>query len=170
MADTCPQAPDHSKALGDLIEQTRAAQNENDGSQAARQMWRYWADAPNEQAQAMLDRAMARIRSSDLAGAIGDLNALVSYCPDYAEGYNQRAYANFLARRFEPALADLDRAIELSPRHVAAIAGRALTLLGLGRKGDARIALDQALALNPWLSERHLAAPGGPLADVAKDI
>lgn len=170
LAQTCPKAPDHSEALGNLIAQTRAATTENEGSTVARQMWRYWTDAPNDQAQQMLDRAMSRIRGSDLVGALRDLDALVAYCPEFAEGYNQRAYAYFLARRYAPALEDLDRAIDLSPRHVAAIAGKALTLLGMGRKAEARIALNKALALNPWLSERHLAAPGGPLAEIGQDI
>ena len=39
-----------------------------------------------------------------------------------------------------------------------------------GRTDEARAALQAALALNPWLNERHLAAPGGPLAPVGTDL
>ena len=39
-----------------------------------------------------------------------------------------------------------------------------VSLLGLGRVDDARTALIKALVLNPWLPERRLADPGGPLA------
>ncbi|MEM6660474.1 MAG: tetratricopeptide repeat protein, partial [Pseudomonadota bacterium] len=51
-----------------------------------------------------------------------------------------------------------------------AISGRALTLLGLQRLEEARAALSQALDLNPWLSERALLAPGGPLEPPGQDI
>ncbi|MFD2854504.1 tetratricopeptide repeat protein [Seohaeicola zhoushanensis] len=94
----------------------------------------------------------------------------MDYCPDYAEGYNQRAFAYYLTEKFGPALEDLDRAIALSPNHVAALSGRALTLLGLGRTEEAARALARALELNPWLSERSLAGPGGPLEPKGKDI
>jgi len=80
----------------------------------------------------------------------------VDYCPAYAEGYNQRAFVNFLRQNFAPALEDLDRALALSPRHIAALSGKALTLMGLGRDAEAQDVLRSALELNPWLNERHL--------------
>ena len=133
-------------------------------------MWGFWTDAPDELAQEMLDRGMTRRSSYDFLGALKDLDRLVAYCPEYAEGYNQRAFVHFLRQDFTPALRDLDRAIALSPNHVAALSGRALTLMGLGRIDEARSALDHALELNPWLPERRLAGPGGPLAPLGKDI
>lgn len=95
---------------------------------------------------------------------------LIAYCPAYAEGYNQRAFVNFLRQDYQSALTDLDRALALSPNHIAALSGRALSLLGLQRVEEARVALKRALDLNPWLPERHLAAPGGPLAPPGDDI
>lgn len=166
----CPEAPDHSASVAALLEGTRAAKTEGEARRLANDMWQYWTDAPDEVAQAMLDRGMTRRRSYDFLGALGDLNKLVAYCPDYAEGYNQRAFVLFLQRDFAPALVDLDRAIALSPNHVAALAGRVLTLVGLERTEEARAALKTALALNPWLPERNLAAPGGPLAPKGEDI
>ena len=134
------------------------------------QMWELWTDAPDEVAQTLLDRGMRARSSYDFLGALDALDRLVSYCPDYAEGYNQRAFVNFLRQDFAAALADLDRTLERSPRHVGALSGKALSLLGLGRHEEARAALTAALALNPWLSERALAAPGGPLAPIGQDL
>lgn len=113
---------------------------------------------------------MARRESWDLVGALQELDQLVAYCPDYAEGYNQRAFVNFLRQDFGAALIDLDKALDLSPNHIAAMSGRALTLLGLKRLDEARTALTEALALNPWLSERVLLSPGGALEPPGEDI
>lgn len=148
----------------------QAAENESDARVFGSQMWELWAKAPNEPAQAMLDRGVLKLRSYDYTGAVEDFDALIAYCPDFAEGYNQRAFVYYLQQDYAPALDDLDRTIALSPRHIAALAGRALTLMGLDRKDEARAALSYALTLNPWLSERNLMAPGGPLAPVGKDI
>ncbi len=156
LAQTCPDAPDHEDALTGLIDAVQNAPDEAAARQYSNDMWQYWADAPDSHAQELLDEGMSRRASFDYAGAEIAFNALIDYCPSYAEGYNQRAFVNFLRQDFEAALPDLDRAIELSPRHVAAIAGKALTLVGLERKAEAALSLRAALALNPWLSERHL--------------
>lgn len=169
-AEPCPSAPDHSAALSALMEQVQAAPNDLEARKISNQMWEYWADAPNEQAQAILDRGMTQRAGYNFAGAITEFNRLIEYCPDYAEGYNQRAFVNYLRQDFAAAVVDLDRAISLSPDHIAAISGRALSLLGLGRKDAARADLTRALELNPWLSERGLMAPGGPLAPPGQDI
>ena len=59
-------------------------------------------------------------------------------------------------RDFTAALFDLERAIEIMPNHVAAVSGKGLTLLGLGRNDEAQETLKAAIALNPWLSEGSL--------------
>ncbi len=169
-AADCPVAPDHSADVSGVIAQIQLAETEQAARALSGQLWEFWTDAPDQSAQATLDRGMARLRASDLLGAIEEFDKLIAYCPSYAEGYNQRAFAFYLGRDFEAALPDLDRAIELSPNHVAAISGRALTLLELQRLDEAREALNHALDLNPWLSERHLLAPGGPLEPPGQDI
>ncbi len=169
-AQDCPTAPDHSVGVSEVIAQIQGANDEQSARALSAQLWAFWTDAPDASAQVSLDRGMARLRAGDLLNAIADFDHLIAYCPAYAEGYNQRAFANYLRHDFQAALPDLDKAIELSPNHVAAISGRALTLLGLQRVDDAREALMQALELNPWLSERHLMAPGGPLEIPGEDI
>lgn len=152
----CPAAPDHSAALDALIARTQAAPTEAEGRALSNQMWEYWADAPDEAAQALLDAGMQARESYDFLRAIDQFDRLVDYCPDYAEGYNQRAFVNFIRQDFAAALTDLEAALDRSPRHVAALAGKALTLMGLGRNDEAQEVLREAVALNPWLNERHL--------------
>ena len=168
-AADCPAAPDHSASLAGLMRQVQQAESESQARGLANQMWDYWADAPDARAQEILNRGMTRRSSFDFLGALEDFDLLIAYCPDYAEGYNQRAFVHYLRRDFAAALVDLDRALALAPRHVAALSGRALSLYGLSRLPEARIALEEALALNPWLPERHLIAPGGPLAPRESD-
>jgi len=152
----CPAAPDISVAATVLLERAQAAPNEGAAQGISGQLWELWATAPDEQAQALLDRGMAARSSYNFIEALDAFDRLTQYCPDYAEGYNQRAFVNFLRQDFENALVDLDRALERSPRHVAAISGKALTLMGLGRNDEAQVVLRQAVELNPWISERSL--------------
>ena len=155
-ADTCPAVMDQSALQAELLEQIQTAETEAVARPLSNAMWEIWIKAPDSAAQELLDTGTERLRIADFDAAIAAFDALVAYCPDYAEGYNQRAYAHFLRKDFAPALTDLDLAIERNPVHVAAIAGKALTLMGLGRDQEAQDVLREAVALNPWLSERHL--------------
>lgn len=162
IADECPAAPDISGRIDALIAEIRLAPNEAAARPISNRMWELWVEAPDARAQTLLDDGMARIRVADYEGAVAVLDELVVYCPDYAEGYNQRAFANFLQGQYGLALEDLDLALERSPTHVGALSGKALTLMGLGRVKAGQAVLRDALALNPWLSERaFLVEPPG---------
>ena len=152
----CPPSPDITDQEAALFTLAQAAENELAAQPIRQALWQLWATAPDEAAQALLDRGMSARGSYDFLGAMDAFDRLVEYCPDYAEGYNQRAFVNFLREDFEPALTDLDLALARNPNHVAALSGKALTLMGLGRGDEAQDVLREAIKLNPWIPERGL--------------
>jgi len=152
----CPAPPDHEAALDVLFDEVQDAETERAARLINNEMWELWADAPDDHAQDLLDEGMTRRASHDLDGAAAAFDALVEYCPDYAEGYNQRAFVNFIRQDYAAALPDLERALDLRPRHLGALTGHAMTLMALERPGEAAVVLRRALDLNPWLAERHL--------------
>ena len=152
----CPPAPDHSAEQARLSVQLRNAPDAGVARQIQNRLWQLWTQAPDATAQALLDRGMAMREGYDFAGSRTELDALVEYCPDYAEGYNQRAFSAFLAQDYGAALDDLETVLEMNPDHVPARAGLALTLMGLGRGEAAQRVLRDAVRRNPWLSERSL--------------
>lgn len=165
LADTCPPVPDHSERLTQLHNDLAASLGQGEAQVLTEQLWSLWTDAPDDKAQAMLDEGMRKRSEFDFLGARDVLDQLVEYCPDFAEGYNQRAFASYLRQDFAAALIDLDRTLKINPMHIGALSGKGLTLMGLGRAEEAQIVLREALALNPWLQERAL------LTDpVAQDI
>lgn len=159
LAQTCPEAPDHSERMSEILSELGNAQTEMAGRELSNGLWELWTDAPDARAQAMLDEGMSRRGVYDFLGARTVFSRLIAYCPDYAEGYNQRAFASFLSEDFEGALADLDRTLEIIPNHVGALSGKALTLIAMGRNEEGQAVLRAAVALNPWLSERALLDP-----------
>lgn len=155
----CPAPPDHDVAIARLIEQLRDAPDQASAEPLNARLWELWTDAPDAAAQEVLDAGMRRRANFDFTGALDQFDRLVEYCPDYAEGYNQRAFVSFLRQDYEAALTDLDRALDLSPIHLGALSGKALTLMGLGRTDEGQEVLRRALGLNPWLPERDLLIP-----------
>ncbi|MEM6634382.1 MAG: hypothetical protein AAF667_00700 [Pseudomonadota bacterium] len=161
--DACPAAPEIEPEAAPLLNALRDSTSEGTAREISAQLWALWTRAPDEHAQHLLDEGMTRRASFDFAGAMIAFDALVSYCPAYAEGYNQRAFVSFLRHDFQDALIDLDKTLDLSPRHIGALSGKALTLMGLGQMDEAQVVLRDALALNPWLPERGLLV--GPLGE-----
>lgn len=119
-------------------------------------IWREWVMAPDDWAQDLLDTAMRKIRQSDFTKAEELLDELIAYCPDYAEGWNQRAYARFLQKKFDAALDDIRETLAREPAHFAALSGRIRILFSQGRTKLAQIALGEALEINPWLREKRM--------------
>jgi tetratricopeptide (TPR) repeat protein len=167
----CPAWDGQAERFAQLRAEAQVAPDQATGQALSNQMWAIWTKAPDETAQELLDVGMAARESYDYDKAIAAFDALVAYCPDYAEGYNQRAFVNFLRQDFEPALTDLERTLARNPEHVAAKAGMALTLLNMGRFQAGQAVLREALAMNPWLPERGylVADPAGP-DDNAEDL
>ncbi|MEF2551172.1 hypothetical protein VQ042_07310 [Aurantimonas sp. A2-1-M11] len=123
-------------------------------------IWRHWIGAaPDLATRQLVERAMERRGSYDLAGARSLLDEAIIAASGYAEAWNQRGFVRFLQDDFDGALGDVDQAIALEPRHFAAMSGRALILMRQGRFGLAQTQLRAAVAIHPFLKERALIAP-----------
>lgn len=166
----CPEPEDVREEMLGLIAKSNGVKNAMDGRRVSDEMWLVWLRAPDDAAQAMLDEGMRRRDVFDFAGALEAFDRLAEYCPSYAEGFNQRAFVHYLRGEHDKALVDLDIALGLQPYHIAAQAGRALTLMNLGRIEEARAQMLIAVDNNPWLSEKALLAEGAPLGPAGKEL
>jgi len=159
-ARECPPLPDQTVEKNRLHAELLASDNQASGQIIGGRLWQIWTKAPDSTAQEMLDRGVERLRVADYDRAESHFSDLITYCPDYAEGWNQRAYAHFLRQQYDESLDDLAETLAREPRHFGALAGRALVLMNMGRTKLGQNALRKALKVNPWLNERHLLPPG----------
>ena len=154
----CPTGEDTSDLRATLHTQLLNAQNEADAAAIADRIWHIWLTAPDAQAQDLLDRGIARRDSWDLEMSEALFDRLIGYCPDYVEGYNQRAFSRFLRQDYDGALEDIDRVLSVDPYHFGALSGKALALMQQGRGRLAQQALRDALGVHPFLQERYMLA------------
>lgn len=148
-----------------LFVELRNAPTEAAARVAENAIWEFWiAAAPTEATRNDLTAAMSKRESYDLHGALRLLNGVVAAAPDYAEGWNQRAFIHFLQENMDESLVDLDRALELEPLHFGALAGKAMVLMRQGRVELGQEVLRRAIEIDPWLRERSmlLPVPGEP--------
>ena len=96
-----------------------------------------------------MDRAAQRIAAKDYEGALKFLDAVVDLAPDYAEGWNRRAYVYYLNNDIERMVGDLRRCLALEPNHFRALEGLAEVMRETGQKKAALRAYQKLLEINP---------------------
>jgi len=139
----------------DMLKTLAEAKSELEGRTAEDALWRFWFDqAPSTKVRSKLDAAIERREAYDFEAAENLLDEVVALAPDYAEGYNQRAFIRFLRENFTASMSDLNRALVLEPDHFGALAGIYLIHSRQGETELAFEALEQAVILHPWLQER----------------
>jgi len=162
LAQSYERSATQSAQLDVLFARLAAAPDEASARRTADEIWRIWT-RPHDPALAA--RVAEIITGGGFAGPIAQLpeiNALIADYPDYAEGWNLRATANFMHGDYEAALADVAETLKREPRHFGALAGRALILHTQGRHDEALEAIRAALAIHPFLPERGLFPELGP--------
>jgi len=108
-----------------------------------------WAKSGSPAMDLLLQRGHDAIEAENYDEAIAHLTALTDHAPGFAEGFNARATAFFLAGRFGPSLAAIRRTLVLNPRHFGALTGLAVILNETGDTKSAHAAIREAVALNP---------------------
>jgi tetratricopeptide (TPR) repeat protein len=155
-ANACPVVIDATGEKDAMLERLAAATDYSASQRAVNAVWSYWQTAPDAQAQEWLDEGLSRIRQADTENAQAILGELVDYCPEYAEGHNQLAFAQFLAEDYEASEISLKRTLELEPQHFGAFSGLGLIAHARGNLGAAKIWIKRGVKVHPFLNERFI--------------
>lgn len=142
---------------GVLFERLASASTEREGREVESAVWNFWLDqAPDSDLRALMDQGMDRVRVYDFEQAEKLYSQVIEAAPDYAEAYNQRAFVRFLREHYDSSLSDLEKTLELEPKHFGALAGLYHVLLRQNRTKAAFGAIQEAVTIHPWLKERHV--------------
>ena len=108
-----------------------------------------WSKSGSPAMDLLLQRGQDALEIGDGGRAVEHFTAAIDYAPDFAEAYTGRATAYYLTNDIGPALADIQTALTLNPRHFGAMKGFGIILEELGRPGDALAVYRQVLAIHP---------------------
>jgi len=115
-------------------------------------LWLLWMRSGD----AVIDRALvqgsARMAAGQLPEAIAIFSEIIRRRPAFAEGWNKRATAYFLAGDYQRSLADCDQVIKRNPRHFGALSGYGQIYFRLEQFDKAIEYWRRALRVNPNLT------------------
>lgn len=138
-----------SPAAMDALFSILADPQSQDWADAERKIEQDWSTSGSAAFDFLLQRGRDAMASGDLATAIEHLTALTDQAPDFAEGWNARATAYYMAGLYGPSIADIQHVLQLEPRHFGAISGLGMILEGTDKKAAAMAAFRRSLMLNP---------------------
>ena len=118
-------------------------------ARAERQILREWGRSGSTSVDYLFQRGQAALQTGEAEAAIEHFSAVIDHAPDFAEAWNGRATAYFLANRLGQALADIEQVLRLNPRHFGALAGLGIILEQLDRPEEALAAYRASLAIHP---------------------
>ena len=82
-----------------------------------RKIWAIWNDSGDETLESLYRQGRGFVQIGQLGEARDTFSELIDKAPGFAEGWNQRATVYYFMNQFEASLADIERTLELEPRH-----------------------------------------------------
>jgi tetratricopeptide (TPR) repeat protein len=139
-------------ALDALFQRLASSALAAEALQTEDRIWDVWMHHPHRGAEQALQLATNDIAARRYDIAETRLSILLRRAPDFAEAWHKRATLYYLLGRDEECMADIQRTLQLEPRHFAAMLHFAEILLGGGAPAEARFAFLAALSLHPHLA------------------
>lgn len=137
--------------LDRLFERLAKAKTPEEAKGIAGLIQRRWARSGSDTADLLMSRAQTALKARETELAIELLDRVIALQPDWAEGWNQRANALFLAGDPIRSMIDIGEALKREPRHFGAITGLATILRTQGDDKRAMVAYRRALEIYPQL-------------------
>jgi tetratricopeptide (TPR) repeat protein len=155
LAQSGPDAAARAQQIDGLFARLKAAKTEDEADAIVSDIWKLWQQSGDAGLDEQLNRAILLMGQGIGSLAMPILDDIVKRRPDWAEGWNKRATVLYMMGEHDRSLADIERVLALEPRHFGALAGIGLIRMDRGEYREALAAFRKALAVNPFLKERH---------------
>jgi len=156
-ADTPADAPATSTAktrqarLDKLFSDLGRERNEKAAERIAGTIWQVWLDSGSANINLMMLWSQKAMEAQKFDVALDFLDQVTTLDPTYAEGWNRRATVHYMMKSYAKSLADIERTLQLEPRHFGALSGMARIMADTGHKQAALDAWQHVLAIYPMM-------------------
>lgn len=136
----------HSRALSVLLKDS-----DPDVREAANHsLWRIWMRSGEPEIDNLMSQGVVLMELGQLKAAIAVFTKIIRRKPNFAEGWNKRATALYMAKRYSKSVADCKKTLELNPYHFGALSGLGLNYVELDNLVGALNAFRRTLEVLPY--------------------
>jgi len=116
---------------------------------AEQALWLLWSRSGDAAIDQLLAAGIQEMQTGRLQDAIASFGEVIRRRPAFAEGWNKRATAYYLAGDYRRSLADCDEVVKRNGSHFGALSGYGQIYFQLEQFDKAIAAWRRALAVNP---------------------
>jgi tetratricopeptide (TPR) repeat protein len=114
-------------------------------------LWQVWGRSGDPAVDALFTEGLRALERQDWLGAVAAFGRVIEAAPTFAEGWNKRATARYLATHYATSIADCEEVVRLNPHHFGALSGQGLCHVALGQLHAAARCFRRALQVHPRL-------------------
>jgi tetratricopeptide (TPR) repeat protein len=144
-------AASEAPTLDKLFAELKRQSNEKAAERLAGRIWKEWFKSGSATIDLMMQWSSDAIEAKKYDVALDFLDQVTTLSPNYAEGWNRRATVHYLMQNYGKSMSDIERTLELEPRHFGALSGMAQILKATGRKELALEAYQRVLDIYPMM-------------------
>lgn len=116
---------------------------------AEQALWLLWSRSGDAAIDRLLAAGIEQMQAGRLEDAVASFGEVIRRKPAFAEGWNKRATAYYLAGDFQRSLADCDEVVKRNRSHFGALSGYGQIYFQLEQYDKAIAAWRRALEVNP---------------------
>jgi tetratricopeptide (TPR) repeat protein len=139
--------------LNALFERLRATPSDAEAKVIEQQIWQIWGESDDDAVGRLMQAGVVAMVQQEYGIALESFDQLVKQAPDFAEGWNKRATVYYLMGNFPASVSDIERTLQLEPRHFGALSGLGLIYDAIEEPAAALRSFEAALAIDPHLDE-----------------
>ena len=140
-------------ALDRLFASLHKTSDEQAAKAVEEKIWELWSRFDSPTAEVLLGQAVVAMNAAENTASLEILDRIVASYPAYAEAWNKRATLQFVLGNYDASLKDIEKVLDLEPRHFGALAGRGMIYQTQKNWTAALNAYREALSMNPSMTE-----------------
>jgi tetratricopeptide (TPR) repeat protein len=152
-----------AQRLDTLFKELKQEQDPDAARGIADQIRREWQESGSASVNLLIQWTDKAVSEEKNAAALDFLDEAIRLRPDFVEGWNRRATLHFKMGNYRKSMSDINRVLEIEPRHFGALAGLAAIMAQTGRDELALKAWERFLEVYP--TERQAQKELGDLAE-----
>ncbi|MGL4490998.1 MAG: tetratricopeptide repeat protein [Rhizobiaceae bacterium] len=152
-AETIISRQDDPKKLDELFASLKRSKSVAIASDIANNIREEWTTSGSANVDLLMQWALEAMNRGDNSAAMDFLDQVVMLKPDFAEGWNRRATLHFSMNNYSKAMVDIEKTLQLEPRHFGALSGMGIIFLSLDNKEQALLAYQKALEVYPLMRD-----------------
>jgi tetratricopeptide (TPR) repeat protein len=152
-AETIATKPVDAKKLDELFATLKRSKSEAIASDIANNIREEWIASGSATVDLLMQWSLQAMNRGDNGAALDFLDQVVVLKPDFAEGWNRRATLHFAMNNYSKSMVDIEKTLELEPRHFGALAGMGMIFLTLDQKEQALAVYQKALEVYPLMRD-----------------